>query len=28
VISRGYTLTLSLSLKGEGIHGWKLSNMA
>jgi len=24
VISRGYTLTLSLSLKGEGIYGWKL----
>jgi len=24
VISRGYTLTLSLSLKGEGIYGWIL----
>ena len=27
MISRGYTLTLSLSLKGEGIYGWMLTGL-
>jgi hypothetical protein len=26
VISKPYTLTLALSLKGEGINGWTLVN--